>query len=116
VTNELKARELCTWAALRPIKDCFAPNRAHRMNLEHMIVSPGLRLIHPSDVNRLDSQAKRGKHRAPGPRQQRLYLQAPSLAVQTPFAEVLAIVCQKTIAVFAHSGSSAAENFPDIEI
>ena len=36
--------------------------------------------------------------------------------MQTPFAEVLAIVCQETIAVFAHTGSSPADDLPDIEV
>jgi hypothetical protein len=36
--------------------------------------------------------------------------------VQTPFAEVLAIVCQETITVFAHTGSSPADDLPDIEV
>jgi hypothetical protein len=36
--------------------------------------------------------------------------------VQTPFAEVLAIVCQETIAVFAHTGSGPADDLPDIEV
>jgi hypothetical protein len=74
-------------------------------------------VTHPSNESgwAID-QAKRRKHRASGPRQQRLHLQAPRLAVQTPFAEVLAIVCQQTIAVFAHTGSSPADDLPNIEV
>ena len=36
--------------------------------------------------------------------------------MQTPFAEVLAIVCQEPIAVFAHTGSGPADDLPDIEV
>jgi hypothetical protein len=73
-------------------------------------------VTHPSNESGWSDQAKRCKHRAAGPRQPRLHLQAPRLAVQTPFAEVLAIVCQETIAVFAHTGSSPADDLPDIEV
>lgn len=36
--------------------------------------------------------------------------------MQAPFAEVLAIVCQEPIAVFAHTGSGPADDLPDIEV
>jgi hypothetical protein len=73
-------------------------------------------LTQPSNDSGRGDEAKGRKHRVSGPRQPRLHLQASRLAVQTPFAEVLAIVCQETIAVFAHTGSSPANDFPDIEV
>src|SRR5882757_10508771 len=36
--------------------------------------------------------------------------------MQAPFAEVLAIVCQEPIAVFAHTGAGPTDDLPDIEV
>jgi hypothetical protein len=54
--------------------------------------------------------------RAFGARQPGFYLIAPLLAAQTPFAEVLTVVGQQPIAVFAYSRARPADHLPMIEV
>jgi hypothetical protein len=54
--------------------------------------------------------------RPPGVRQQSLHLVAAMFSVQTPFAEVLAVIAQQTVAILPYAGSRAAGYFLTIEI
>ena len=55
------------------------------------------------------------RERASGQRKPRFDLKAPCLAMQTPFTEVLAVVRQQPIAVFADTGSRPTDDVSDIE-
>ena len=64
----------------------------------------------------LRDEADHRMQRAPGTRQPRFYLVAAPLIPQTPFAEVLTVVGQQSVGVFAQSGARSADPLPTIEV
>ena len=64
----------------------------------------------------LRDEADHRMQRAPGTRQPRFYLVAAPLIPQTPFAEVLTVVGQQSVGVFAQSGARSADHLPTIEV
>src|ERR1700730_6487352 len=63
-----------------------------------------------------DDQAKRCKQRKSGTCKPGFDLEASSRAAQTPFAEVLTVIGQQPIEVFAHTGSCSADDLSNVEI
>jgi hypothetical protein len=64
----------------------------------------------------MHDEAKCRKQRTSGTRKPGFDLEASGRAAQTPFAEVLAVVGQKPIAVFPHTGSCSADDLSNVEV
>src|SRR5260370_16663340 len=70
----------------------------------------------PRRGEHLRDEADHRLQRARGTRQPRFYLVAAPLTPQTPLAEVLTVVGQQSVGVFAQSGARSADHLPTIEV